>query len=248
MRLIATIAIALVLIVPSAMALCNDIISAKEGNVITLEMQPTGSYNYEWDIPSDLVFETGYDQFDQITKVRVPDIDDSCTDWTVQGYMESSLLGTADLEDCHSECNVIIRGCPVPCPPTDDLGEVCVTNYAAWTLTVWPTYSVDVPPLGSGSWTTGTKFTWTITETSDNTAWTPTVLGPYTDDKDVVISLSNFEAVSNDHPEKCFDVDVRVVDAKNNVLLDTLASTTCAPIGKVCLVFDPTVIVSGSAA
>jgi len=250
MRWLIAIAIALIFAVPSAMATCYETVNAQEGNVVTLEMTPDGSYNYDWDLPATtplIGYETKvppYLETDRTVKVRIPALT-ACTDYVIDGYMASSLLSAADLGDCVDECTITIHACPVTCPPTDDKGEVCVTNWATkfpsdWTLAVSPT-------VGS-AWTTGTKFTWTITETSDE-VWSKTI-GPNTDDNDIVIALADIDddPVENAHPEKCFDVDVKVVDAAGSILLDTLADTTCGPIGKVCLVYDPTVSISGSVA
>jgi len=252
MRWLIAVAIGLMLVAPNAMAACGDTIEAQEGNVVTLTMTPDGSYNYDWDLPLGPTLEPTYTESMRVIKIRIPDLT-ACTNYVIDGYLESSLLSTADLGDCVDECTVTIHACPLTCPPTDDQGEVCITNWADefpadWTLTVWPTYSAGTPPVGSGTWTTGTKFTWTITETSDET-WSKTI-GPNTDDKDIVIALADIDddPVENAHPEKCFDVDVKVVDAANHVLLDTLADTTCGPIGKICLVYDPTVAISGSVA
>jgi len=258
MKLIIAIAIALFLAIPSAMAEttygCEDTIPALEGNVITLEMDPDEVfYDYVWTLDTGLTLEDTYTLNDRVIKVRVDELD-ACADYTVHAYMAVNTKLLTAPGDCIDECDIYVRACPVDCPPTDDLGTICETDWPdqesvgtdeLWTLTIYPTYTGGV---GSGTWTSGTKFTWTITETSDNPTWTPKVYGPTTDQNYVDIALGDFDPVTNDNPEKCFDVDVLVEDAEDNVLLDTSTTTGCSPIGQVCLVFDPTVTVTGSVA
>ena len=257
MKLIIAMAIALVLAIPGAMAQttygCTQTIPAQEGNVITLTMTPDDAdLDYAWTLPTGLTLEPTYSSTDRIIKVRVEELD-ACTnpDYTVLAHMniKSSILAVPG--DCIDECNIYVHACPVNCPPTDDLGDLCTSDWTEeasvgadglWTLTVYPVYSGGV---GSGTWTTGTTFTWKITETSDET-WSKTYTA--STDSYINIPLSDFHAVSLDHPKKCFEVDVLVKDARDNTLLNTETTTGCNPVGKLCLVFDPTVTVTGSVA
>lgn len=252
MKLIIAMAIALVLTIPGVMAQttygCTQTIPAQEGNVITLTMTPDKAFlSYTWTLPMGLTLEPSYSLHDRVIKVRVEELD-SCTDYTVHAYMNvnDNLLSVPG--DCIDECDIYVHACPVDCPPTDDQGTLCTTDWldkfplGSWSLRVYPVYS-GTPPVGSGLWTAGTQFSWKITETSDET-WSASFGG----NSQLGFLLGHFHPPTLDHPKKCFRVDVLVRDERNNVLLDTATTTGCNPIGKICLVFDPTVTVTGSVA
>lgn len=263
MKFMIAIALALLLVIPGSMAQrpCGATINAQEGNVITLEMTPIKTYlNYAWTLPgSGLTLEdktpgVPYSTTERIIKVRVDPLS-ACTDYTVKAHMEVNTEQLTAPGDCIDECNVVIHACPVNCPPTDDLGTLCTTDWnkqtnvgsdGLWTLTVYPVYDyTQTPPVGSGTWTTGTTFTWKITETSDQT-WSQTYTA--TTNNYINLAIGAFDPPTLDHPKKCFRVDVLVKDALGNTLLNTETTTGCGAVGTVCLVFDPTVTVTSSVA
>jgi len=259
MKLIIAIAIALFLAIPSSMAQttwgCTQTIPAQEGNVITLTMTPDKTFlNYAWTLPAGLTLEPTYSLSNRVIKVRVEELD-SCTspDYKVLAHMEVNTNLLSVPGDCIDECNIYVHACPVNCPPTDDLGTICTTDWTdqtnvgsdgLWTLTVYPVYD-PITHVGSGTWTTGTTFTWKITETSDQT-WSHTYAA--TTNNYIDLAIGAFDPPTVDHPKKCFRVDVLVKDALGKTLLDTETTTGCGAVGTVCLVFDPTVTVTSSVA
>jgi hypothetical protein len=227
MKIMLALALLFVAAIPGAMAACGDTINANEGKVVTLTMTPVGSYNYLWTLPLGVNLLPGYSLNNRVIKVYAPPVT-ACTDYVVNGYMESTLI--TNIQECKDECTVTIHDCPEQCPPTDYHADTCITNYAPWTLTILP----------QTTWSSGTTFTWTVTETSDE-VWSKT-LGPYTDNDAVTLQSTDFQAVTVDHPKKCFTVSVVVKDAAGTTIL------TCDTVGTICLVFDPTVVISSSVA
>ena len=263
MKFMIAIALALLLVIPGSMAQirsCGATIDAQEGNVVTLTMTPDKTYlDYAWTLPgsgltmeNDPVDNLPYSTTDRIIKVRVDPVT-VCTDLTVKAHIQVNSATLASTGDCIDECNVVIHACPADCPPTDGLGTLCTTDWndqtnvgsdGLWTLTVYPVYD-PITHVGSGTWTTGTTFTWKIKETSDQT-WSHTYAA--TTNNYIDLAIGAFDPPTVDHPKKCFRVDVLVKDALGKTLLDTETTTGCGAVGTVCLVFDPTVTVTSSVA
>ncbi len=213
--------LALFAALPSAMAACGDTITVYEGDTVTLHMTPTGNYVYSWSGPDMPGLDKTPNQnpssewFTDTISFEAPDVA-VCTDYTFTGSMviDPSILPTPG--SCTADCVRIVRVCQRDCPPLNNHADVCITDYAPWTLNA-PTYAA------------GSVYTWTITETTSGVSWSNVVTGGPAH----VFASTDFNAPTNAVPKRCFTISLVVRSPLGNTLL------TCPDVGRICLVYDP---------